>query len=334
MLAPDLVFPAIVAAATAPALLLLWLVVAADSRPEPARMVLIAVLLGALSAAVAAAVELSLTALLPMAHAPLLAAWENGMFLAGIPEETLKVSLIAAIASRTRAFDEPMDGVVYGAAVGLGFAALENIGYVAGDTHWQGIAVMRALISVPFHGALGVIAGAYIARARFAGVLGSGHGAPWHRTRLFVSAWLVPAVLHSVFDGSLFSLGKFGDAPSDTDALWILLFALLALVTGFGSIVVAIVLTRRIARRQKAWLPTRRLPPAHWRGVWAECLLGIGMSFVAVTLVVAGGPGAKFAGLLLLAVAVWLSRKGARYLNDAATSRRHLAVAAAPSPPA
>src|SRR5258708_38764264 len=114
-----------VAAATGPALLVLWLVVAADSRPEPARMVLTAVLLGALSAAVAVAVELSPKALLPMAHDPLLAAGESALFLAGIPEETLKVSLIAALALRARAFDEPMDGVVYGTAVGLGFAVLE-----------------------------------------------------------------------------------------------------------------------------------------------------------------------------------------------------------------
>jgi hypothetical protein len=100
------------------------------------------------------------------------------------------------------------------------------------------------------------------------------------------------------------------------------------LVTGFGTIVVAALLARRIARRQKAWLLTKRLPPAHRRGVWAECLLGIGLSFVAVTLVVAGGAGAKVAGLLLLAVAVGLSWKAARYLNDAARSRHRAAAAA------
>jgi RsiW-degrading membrane proteinase PrsW (M82 family) len=262
-----------------------------------------------------------------MAHDPLLKAWESALFLAGIPEETLKVSLIAAIALRARAFDEPMDGVVYGTAVGLGFAALENILYVAADTNWQSVAVMRGLLSVPFHGALGAIAGAYIARARFAGVLGSGRSSHWRRPRLFMLAWLVPTVLHSVFDASLFSLRTYGDAPSDAAVLAILLFLLLALVTGFGTIVVAVVLARRIARRQKAWLPTKRLPPAHWRDVWAECLLGIGLSFVAVTLVVAGGAGAKVAGLLLLAVAVWLSRKGARYLNDVARSRHRAAAA-------
>ena len=330
MLAPDLVPAAMVAAAVAPALLLLWLVVAADSRPEPARMVLTALLLGALSAVVAAAVELWLKQHLPIAQNPWLAAGETALFLAGIPEETLKISLIAAIALRSRDFDEPMDGVVYGTAVGLGFAALENVLYVAGETHWQAVAVMRGLLSVPFHGALGAIAGAYVARARFVGVLGSGRAVGWRRPRLFASAWLVPTVLHSVFDACLMSLGKFSEADAGTPSgvLAILLILLLALVTGFGSIVVAAVLARRIARRQKAWLPTKRLPAAHWRDVWAECLVGIGLSFVAVTLVIAGGAGVKLLGLLLMAVAVGLSWKGAKYLNDAAR-RRHQPAAAA-----
>jgi protease PrsW len=331
MLTTDLIPAAMVAAAMAPALLLLWLVVAADSRIEPPRVVLVAVFLGALSAIAAAAVELWLQRHVPISHNPWLAADEAALFFAGIPEETLKISIIAAIALRARGFDEPMDGVVYGTAVGLGFAALENFMYLVGDTHWQAVAVMRGLLSVPFHGALGAIAGAYIARARFAGVLGSGRAARWRRPRLIVSAWLVPTVLHSVFDASLFSLGKFSDTALDTDTgvVGILLYLLLALVTGFGAIIFAALLARRIARRQKAWLSTKRLPPAHWRHVWAECLIGIGLSFVAVTLMIAGGTGAKFVGLLLMAVAVGASWKGARYLNDAARSRHRPAATAA-----
>ena len=129
------------------------------------------------------------------------------LLFVGIPEETVKISIIAAIALRARDFDEPMDGVVYGTAVGLGFAAVENLLYVAGaGTNWEIMAITRGVLSVPFHGALGAIAGAYIARARFSGALAAHSRSRWHRPRLFLSAWLIPVVLHSLFDASLLSI--------------------------------------------------------------------------------------------------------------------------------
>src|SRR5712672_2792076 len=74
MITPDLVPAAMVAAAVAPALLMLWLMVAADSRPEPPRVVLTALVLGALSAIVAAVVELVLQRYVPLSRNPWLAA--------------------------------------------------------------------------------------------------------------------------------------------------------------------------------------------------------------------------------------------------------------------
>jgi len=328
MLASAFVPAAVIAAAIAPALLVLWLIVAADSRPEPARMVFIALLLGAASTIVALAVELVLTAILPLPQDPWLAAHARALFIAAIPEESLKVPLIAAIALRSRAFDEPMDGVVYGTAVGLGFAAIENIGYVLGaGAEWGSVAIFRSVLSVPLHGAFGAIAGAYIARARFAGVLRSGRGVLWHRRRLFAMAWLVPTVLHALFDGAAFSLKDLADAtPLTSDQL-----LLLILIIGFGTIVYAAVLARHIARRQKQWLSSKRLPPAHWRAVWAECLIGLGFCFVAVTLVIAGQTVARVIGCVLLATAVRIARRCARYLNEAAASRhRHSPAAALP----
>src|ERR1700722_2092951 len=119
MLTAELVPAAIVAAAIAPPLLLLWLVVIADSRPEPARVVLGAVFFGVLSTMVAVVVELGLQKLIPLVHNPWLAAYQGALLFAAIPGEALKFSIIAVLALRARDFDEPMDGVVYGAAVGL-----------------------------------------------------------------------------------------------------------------------------------------------------------------------------------------------------------------------
>src|ERR1700727_2228314 len=68
---PALLSSVIVASAIAPALLLLWLVVTADSRPEPPKLVLIAVVLGTLSAILAAIVETGIVPLLTASANPL-----------------------------------------------------------------------------------------------------------------------------------------------------------------------------------------------------------------------------------------------------------------------
>ena len=320
MLLTDLIPGLIVASAIAPALLLLWLVVAADSRPEPPRIVWISVVLGALSCIPAALLELWLQRHVPITSATPLGAFATALLFAGIPEESIKVSIIAAIALRARDFDEPMDGVVYGTAVGLGFAAVENLLYVASNTNWAFVAIMRGVLSVPGHGAFGAIAGTYIARARFGGALGAHRTSHLRRLRLFFSAWFIPVVLHTLFDGSLFSLGKLTPEAANTaaGATWFWLMLLTALAVGFGAIVFAALLARRIARRQKVLLRTKRLPPAHWRAVWGRSLLGLGVSFVAVALIIAGDSSAKIVGCVLLIIAVGISRHCAKYLNDAA----------------
>lgn len=335
MLTTELVPAAIVAASIGPPLLLLWLVVVADSRPEPSRVVLGAVLFGALSVIVAATVELGLQKIIPLAHNSWLAAQQDAFLFAALPEEALKIGIIALLALRARDFDEPMDGVVYGAAVGLGFAALENILYVVGaKDHWQGVAVMRGVLSVPFHGALGAIAGAYIARARFGGALGGHLHSPGHRQRLLVLAFLVPVVLHTELDGAIFSLSKAPAGIWDTDggALAMVIAMAAIPVVGFGTIIYAAVMARRIARHQKVLLHTKRVPPAHWRNVWAECLLGIGSSFVAVALVIAGNSGIRVVGSGLTVLAIGMAWKSGKHLN-ATAKRRHSSILSPPLPP-
>jgi protease PrsW len=327
MLVSDLISPALVAAAIAPAVLLLWLVVAADSRPEPPRVVLIAVVLGALSAIVAVLFEVWLPRQFLIGDKSWFGVGASTLLFVGIPEETVKISIIAAMALRARDFDEPMDGVVYGTAVGLGFAALENFFYlVNADKNWASVAVMRGVLSVPFHGALGAIAGAYIARARFGGALGARFHSRWRRPGLLLSAWLIPVVLHTLFDAPLFALRNISPKTSD-GALEILAMLLMALVVGFGTIIFAALLARRIARHQKIGTQSKRLPPAHWRSIWGRCAIGVGSSFVALPLVIAGQSGAKIVGAALLVIAIGIAWKCARYLNETAI-RRHQSSAA------
>ena len=334
MFASDLAPGLVAACAIAPALLLLWLVIAGDSRPEPPRVVWTCVALGAVSVLPVAWIELSLLHHLAVSFNPLVSAGENALWIAAVPEETFKVGIIAAVPLRSREFDEPMDGVVYGTAVGLGFAAVENFLYVRGNANLALVAGLRGIMSVPFHGALGAIAGAYIAGARFGGALGAHRHGGWWRTRRLILAWLIPVVLHALFDWSVFSLAALGKlsaaAPSASTGGLILLILVLWLVVGFGSIAYAVRLTRRIAHRQKAYLDTKRLPPVHWRAIWARSLAGLGLSVVAVVLLIVGDLTAKLGGLVVGAIAVAISAHCAKYLNDVAKATHRHRVAANP----
>lgn len=318
MISQNLIPVAIVSAAVGPALLLLWFVVAADSRSKSPINVLNAVVRGVLCCIVAAGLEALLERLIPSCENVWCASGQTALLFAAIPEETLKVLAIGAIALRVRDFDEPMDGVVYGAAVGLGFAALENFLYLKTvDAEWATMALLRAMLTVPLHGALGVIAGAYIAGARFCGALGGDSHDKGRRWRLLFLAWLVPVVLHTIFDYLTFStLNMDADTDGGADAIAVTL--LMLIIAGFGTTVIAVRLTRRIAARQKAWIEARRLPFANWRGTWAQCIASAGLCFIGLALIVAGNTIVKITGGTIVTIAVWYSWKFGQQLTEKA----------------
>src|ERR1700686_1714866 len=98
----------------------------------------------------------------------------HSVFGVALPEETVKILVIVAVSARRRRLRDPMDTVVYGAGAGLGFAAYENLAYLVQHAEmWRALAALRSVLTVPFHGALGVIAGAYLALGRSGTALGA-----------------------------------------------------------------------------------------------------------------------------------------------------------------
>src|SRR5689334_14641989 len=156
-------------AAVAPALLFLWLVIATDERPGPALRVWSAFFLGAASISLLgiARAPFAKFAVVGPDH-PWLAQILHSLLGVAVPEEIVKVLVIVAVSLRNRSRGvDPMYTVVYGAAVGLGFAAYENLAYLVQHADiWRSLAALRSVLTVPFHGALGIIAGAYLAIAR------------------------------------------------------------------------------------------------------------------------------------------------------------------------
>ena len=92
-----------------------------------------------------------------------------------------------------KAFDEPLDGIIYAVMVSMGFATLENIIYVL--SHGFQTAIMRMFLSVPAHACFGVIMGYYVGMAKFSK----------SRVRYYKRVGLLLAVLfHGAFDFFLF----------------------------------------------------------------------------------------------------------------------------------
>ena len=84
-------------------------------------------------------------------------------------EEISKMVIIVFFCTRKDEFDEPMDGLVYGVAASLGFAAYENIEYVMyalNEPSFE-IATIRAYTAVPLHALCGIMMGFLITQSIF-----------------------------------------------------------------------------------------------------------------------------------------------------------------------
>jgi len=87
-------------------------------------------------------------------------------------EEVLKFIILYFVVLRRNEFNEPMDGIVYGVAVSLGFATLENYEYVfILAEKWEiepyTMAILRSYSAVPMHGLLGCVMGFYFGMYSF-----------------------------------------------------------------------------------------------------------------------------------------------------------------------
>jgi len=231
-------------AAIAPALLILWLVVAAGERPGPPLKVWTAFLLGAASISLLGVARAPFARLVAAPENPWVAQALHSMLGVAAPEEIVKILVIVAVSARRRPFVDPMDTVIYGAAAGLGFAAYENLAYLVQHADmWRPLAALRSVLTVPFHGALGIIAGAYLAIARSGTALGAHrHHRDWARISSRILVVFAPVALHAAFDFPLLTLQQNPDIDSSTR----LVLGTISVLIGFSSIAFAVRLVRRV----------------------------------------------------------------------------------------
>jgi protease PrsW len=270
-------------AAVAPALLMLWLVVAAGERPGPPTKVWTAFLLGAASISLLRVVRAPFAALLAAPENPWVAQALHSVFGVALPEEAVKILVIVAVSARRRAFADPMDTVVYGAAAGLGFAAYENLAYLVQHAEiWQSLAALRSVLTVPFHGALGIIAGAYLAMARSGTALGAHrHHRDWARNSSRILMVLGPVALHAGFDFPLLTLQQNPDLDPSTR----LVLGSISVLIGFSGIAFAARLVRRVSRHHAPHTEIARQRLSQLRRMWALLVVGGGAGFAGLAFV-------------------------------------------------
>lgn len=184
--------------ALAPVAVLTYILYRFDHKqPEPIGQLLKAIGFGVISAIVAVIVSSILEffeggiADYAFAHAVYTA-----LFGAAIPEEAAKLLMLWLLICKNKHFDEHLDGIIYAAFIALGFAGIENIGYVLMSEDFIGTSFSRAIFSVPGHYAFGVAMGYFFSLAYFS-------KNEEEKKKWYICAYFIPVGLHFVYDALL-----------------------------------------------------------------------------------------------------------------------------------
>ncbi|WP_440770759.1 PrsW family intramembrane metalloprotease [Natronorubrum sp. DTA28] len=171
--------------------------------------------------------------------------------IVGPVEEAVKLLAVRVFAYRSDTFDAVIDGAVYGAIAGLGFAAIENAIYIASTvataevgtiTAATGIATVRALVG-PGHVIYSAIAGYYLGLAKFN---------PEHAGPLVAKGLLIAAFVHATYNTTV---GIVPGLVAETYAVSFEL-AFVGYVILF-DLVVGYYLYRKIARYRRTYRAVR-----------------------------------------------------------------------------
>ncbi|MDQ7782538.1 MAG: PrsW family glutamic-type intramembrane protease [Desulfomonilaceae bacterium] len=193
--------------AFAPGLFWLWYFFKKDKlEPEPLHRIRNCFFLGMAVVIPSAFVEVPFDRVHP--HAALVIG-------APIIEELAKFLVVRYTVFRSAEFDEPMDGVVYAAAVALGFASLENVFYLFAEYHrgahsFALVTIFRAILTVPGHALWSSMWGYALGFAKFSDAK--------FRKKLIVEGLLLAMALHALFNflcltGTILPLGMLVLVP-------------------------------------------------------------------------------------------------------------------------
>jgi len=177
----------------------------------------------------------------------------------GPVEETVKLLAVRLFAFRSDRFDAVVDGAVYGAVAGLGFATIENALYITQDadaglqaaravTEAGGVAVVRGLAG-PGHVIYSAFAGYYLGLAKF----NREHAGP-----IVLKGLVIAAVVHATYNTLV------GIVPGAVTALT----GVNSMVAFFGFVIVydsvfGLLLIRKIRAYARAYRAANPAPTSY-----------------------------------------------------------------------
>ena len=206
----------IVITALLPAFILGWWIYKKDSaRPEPLNQLITAFFYGVGSAFVSMVIS-SLMAVMGMMVYDLgsfAGAVSTALFAAALPEEVAKLTMLWLFLRKNPYYDEYLDGIVYAACIGLGFAGAENILYLLQSENWALTGIVRGVTAVPAHFAIACAMGYFYSKRHF--------GDRSNVTKVCILA--VPILIHWVYDALAFSEGIYPALSVVISILFILL---------------------------------------------------------------------------------------------------------------
>ena len=129
---------------------------------------------------------------------PIVIAFINSLFFqiflgVALVEEYFKFLVVKNYAYKRESFNEPFDGIVYAVIASLGFALVENIGYVFGSAEEEQLftAIARMFTAIPLHALAGVLMGYFLGKAKFD---------KSNEKTLIVKGLLSAIILHTAYD--------------------------------------------------------------------------------------------------------------------------------------
>lgn len=159
--------------------------------------------------------------------------------IAPLIEESLKgFALLGIFFFRRHELDSPLDGIIYGAMVGMGFAMVENIFYFVsvynelGTTAWQVNIFMRAFLFGLNHALFTSMTGLGLAIARLSRSQAVRFVVP-------VVGWGAAVLLHAIHNASA-SMGG--------------LFCLLLLISDFGGVLLTLIIMGWALWQESRWI--------------------------------------------------------------------------------
>ena len=199
-----------------PAVILGWWIYRKDSaRPEPLRQLITAFFYGVGSAFVSLLIStvMSIMGIMVYDLGSFAGAVSTALFAAALPEEVAKLTMLWLFLRKNPYYDEYLDGIVYAACIGLGFAGAENVLYLLQSENWAVTGIVRGLTAVPAHFAIACAMGYFYSKRHF--------GDNSRLTMLCVLA--VPILIHWVYDALAFSEGIFPALSVVISVLFVLL---------------------------------------------------------------------------------------------------------------